>query len=189
MNFSEVVSEVLNIVKRPDQVLNIRREVNSACNQFSMDTEFDRDVVETSPLIVGTEYTQALALSTLVRFRKIHWIKRGGTNCFLNRMTRQELIKTNCDFKDKYYVAGSNLNLSLSALASTLDIAYFQYPPTLTDAAPDYWMLELSPYMVIDRAAAKIFTAIGDDSSATRHERFAVSAFLTAQKDYGISTQ
>lgn len=189
MNFSQVVTEVASIVKRPDKLLDIRREVNAAVNQFSTDANFDFDKVEVSPTLVATEYTQALALSLFPRFRKFDYIKRGGTTYFLSRLTRAELIKTNCDMRDKYYIVGSNVNLSLSTLANTVDVCYYQSPPLLTDAAPDFWMLEKSPYMVIDRAAAKIFTVIGDQDSALRHERFAVSAFMTAQKDYGTSTQ
>jgi len=189
MNFTDVVTEVLGITKRPDKLQDIRREVNSAVNQFCMDTEFDRDIVELNTAIVPTEYTQALPLTTFTRFRKFSYIKRGGTRAFLNRLTRADLLLTNCDYRDKYYIAGANLNVSLASLAATLDIAYFQAPPLLTDASGDFWLLELSPFMVIDRVAAKIFTSIGDGDSATRHERFAVSAYLSAQKDYGISTQ
>jgi hypothetical protein len=50
-------------------------------------------------------------------------------------------------------------------------------------------MLDLSPYMVIDRAAAKIFNDIGDNDSSNRREAAARAAFLIAQKDYGITTQ
>lgn len=190
MNFTEACAEVLKVIKRPDKASDVQREVNSAINQFCLDTEFEFDVAELSPAIVPTEYTQAVPLSTFPRFRKFHWLKRGGTRCFIKRLERAELLKgTACDMRDKWYIAGSNVNISLAAYAATLDVAWFQYPPTLTDASPDFWMLERSPYMVIDRAIAKIFTSIGDDSSAARHEAFAVSAFRTAQKDYGISTQ
>ena len=189
MNFTDVVTEVMGIIKRPDKLLDVRREVNSAVNQFCMDTEFTRDLLEISQPIDVTQYTQALPISGFTRFRKFSYMKQGGTKCFLNPLPRGELLKTNCDMRNKYYIAGSNVNISLSVLCSTLDLAYFQYPPLLTDAAPTFWLLDVSPFMVIDRAAGKILASIGDGDSATRHERFAVSAFLTAQKDYGISTQ
>lgn len=189
MNFSGIVQEVMGVIKRPDKLLDVRREVNSAINQFCLDTNFRFDVVEVSPAIVPTEYTQALSLSLFPRFRKFDYIKRGGTRHFLDRLTRSELIKTNCDMRDKYYIVGNNVNLSLAHYANTVDISYYAAPPLLTDAAPEFWMLELSPYMVIDRTLAKLFTSIGDGDSAVRHERFALSAFLTAQKDYGVATQ
>lgn len=189
MNFSEVVQEVMGMVKRPDKLLDVRREVNAAINHFCTDVNFQFDLVEASPTLVNTEYTQALTLSLFPRFRKFHWLKRGGTQCFLNKLVRQELLKgTACDMRDKYYIVGSNVNLSLSQLANTLDVSYFQMPPQLTDADPDFWMLELSPYMVINRAAAIVFGSIGDDTSQTRYERYAVSQFLSAQKDYGVAT-
>lgn len=190
MNFTEVVTEVMGVLKRNDKLLDVRREVNSAVNQFCMDANFQFDLAELSPAIVYAELTQALPLSTFARFRKFAWMKRGGTSCFLNRLERQELLKGSaCDMRDKYYIVGSNVNLSLASQANTLDVSWYQFPPTLTDAAPDFWMLEKSPYMVIDRTLAKLFTSIGDDSSASKYEAFALSAFRTANKDYGTSTQ
>jgi hypothetical protein len=190
MNFTEVVTEVMGVLKRSDKLLDVRREVNSAINQFCMDANFQFDLAELSPAIVTTELTQALPLSTFARFRKFAWLKRGGTRCFISKLERAELLKgTACDMRDKYYIVGTNVNLSLADYANTVDVSWFQAPPTLTDAAPDFWMLELSPYMVIDRTLAKLFTAIGDDATAQRHEAFALSAFRTANKDYGTSTQ
>jgi hypothetical protein len=192
MNFTQVVNEVMSIVKRPDKLLDVRREVNSAVNQFCMDVQpgFSFDIVEVNQALVPNQMTQALALSLFPRFRKIQYIKYGGSRKFLTALPRKELLNSSCDFRDKYYIAGTNLNISLATTASALDIGYFAAPPLLDDVTINtHWMLDLSPYMVIDRAAAKIFNDIGDNDSSNRREAAARAAFLIAQKDYGITTQ
>lgn len=188
MIFTDVVNEVLSIVKRPDQVSNVRREVNAAISAFCMDVDWPFDLVEMKPALDGTQLTQALALSLFTRFRKFSYIKRGGTKDFLKPLSRQELLQTNCDYANKYYIVGQNVNISLADYSTTLDLGFFQYPPTLTDSSPSFWMLDMTPYMVIDKAASKIFTAIGDDGSAQKHAAFAREAFLIAQKDHSTST-
>jgi len=172
MNFTEVVAEVLSIVKRPDKIIRIRQEVNAAVNFFSSNQNFSRDMFEQLLAVAPTEYTQAILFTSLPRFRKFKYIKRAGTKEYLEPLSHSEM-GTNCDTRDKYYIIGSGINISMVSLAANLDIGYFQYPPTLTDAAPTYWMLEGGWPMVMNRAAAKIFADIGDDASAKMHEGYA----------------
>lgn len=185
MNFTQTVAEVMSIVKRPDKLVDIRREVNSAINHFCTDTHFVRDLAEVNIAIDAAEYTQAVALSGLTRFRKEWYVKLGGTKKRLTAADPAMLWDEGCDLRNKYYIVGDSMNLYLSTLVSSVDIGYYKYPPVLTDASPDFWMLDLSPYMVIDRAASKIFTSIGDTQSAQRHEAFAVAAYQSARRDYG----
>lgn len=183
MNFTEVVAEVLRIVKRPDKITDIRREVNAAINHFSVDSDFPRDLQEVLQAITATEYTQAIALSTFTRFRKFRYIKRAGTREFLKRLNDTDLFDTRCDLRDRYYIAGTNVNISMTKTAASLDIGYYQYPPVLTDASPNYWMLEGNWNAVVNKAASVIFANIGDDSSARTHNAFAVQAYMAFRQD------
>lgn len=186
MNFTQTVAEVMGIVKRPDKLLDIRREVNSAVNHFSADGQFERDIAEAAPALDATLYAQTLSLTLLPRFRKMWYVKPGGTRIKLRKLSPSDLFDRACNVQNTYYITGDNINLNLKTPAASLDVGYFQYPPLLTDAAGTYWMLDVSPFMVIDRAAAKLFTSIGDDTSARRHEAFAVSAYQAARRDYGL---
>lgn len=190
MNFTEVVAEVLSAVKRPDKLLTIRREVNAAVAFFSGNQNFSRDVYEQLLVIDPAEYTQILLFADMSRYRKIKYIKRAGTKNYLSRLSAKEL-GTDCDMKDKYYVVGAGIKISMTTLAASLDIAFYQYPPTLTDLAPTYWMLEAGWPMVFNRAAAKVFADIGDDASAKLHEGYArldYTAFeADAEKDLGFA--
>lgn len=190
MNFTEVVTAIQDLVKRPDKILVTRREVNAALLFFSSNQNFARDVMEQLLPIVATEYTQAILFSSLPRFRAFKYIKRAGTRSYLAKLATSEL-GTLCDAKDKYYVIGAGINISMSALAANLDVAYYQYPSVLTDASPDHWMLEGGWSMVMNRAASKVFANIGDDASAKLHEGYArldYAAFeQSAEKDLGIA--
>ena len=190
MNFTEIVIEALAIVKRPDKILDIRREINAAVTFFSGNQNFSRDVMEQLVAIAPAELTQTIALSQLTRFRKIKYLKRAGTKNYLQKLGANEL-GTNCDMQDRFYVAGSSLKIAMTATAASLDVAYYQYPPFLTDAAPTYWMIDAGWPMVLNRVVAKVFAGIGDDASARMHENYAridYAAFeADAEKDLGFA--
>lgn len=185
MNFGQTVAAVVEIIKRPDKASDVKREVNSAISNFSVDAEFERDLAEISLPLDNTQYSQSLALSLLPRYRKIWYVKYGGTRKRIKKASLTSLFDLSCDMRDRYYISGSNMNIQLATLASSLDVGFFQFPPLLTAGTDEFWMLDLIPHMVIDRAAGKLFTSIGDAASAQRHEAFAVAAYQSARRDFG----
>lgn len=188
MNFTEAVAEVVATSKRPDKILEARRAVNAAVSFYSQDADFKRDIEEMALAIDPLQYTANIPYTSLPRFRKFRYIKRGLTNDYLSELTGSKITECNT-MTDVYYLAGSGIRYSLKSLKSTLDIAYFQYPPTLTDAAPTHWMLDVSPYMIIDRALGQIFNSIGDDASSKRHEAWANVAYLGWRGDHLAVTE
>lgn len=190
MNFTDVVNQVISISKRPDKVLDIRRMVNGAINFCCVEADFARDLVEDSYSISSSLYSQSLPLSTFQRFRKFQYVRPSNRTCYINPLSADKVFQRGgtCDSIDKYYVAGDNFVFQLGTLADNLIIGYFAYPIELTDAAPDFWLLEIAPYMIIDKAAAKLFGSIGDEKSATYHEGEFRIAFDSAKKDlkYGF---
>ena len=186
MNFTEVVAEVSSIVKRPDKILDIRREVNAAVNFFSSDTDFKRDVTEVLLAIDPLAYSQNLTYASLPGFRKVQFMKQAGTRKYITELEASK-ITTNACALDKYYIAGAGIRINMSSLAASLDLGYFTFPPTLTDAAGTSWMLDASPYMVIDRAAGVIFRNIGDDASSKSHMGASNAAYLAFRADHKSS--
>ena len=183
MNFTQVVAELNSLIKRPDRLSDIRREVNAAINFFANDINATRDVVEVAHAINATEYSQAILLSAFTRFRKFQFIKRAGTLEFLKPLDSRKMLSKDCDRADRFYIAGSSVNISMTKLATHLDIGYYHYAPVLTDAFPHYWLLAEAWPVVFDRAAAKIFAAIGDAEESSRHERYAVAGWLAKRAD------
>lgn len=182
MDFAAAAREVLAIVRRPDKVASIEREINSAVRFFCTDSNFIRDVEEISVPLDPLEYSQSISYGLLPRFRKMQYLKVGGTATFLDEIKGHKRLSGNC-LINKYYIIGSGIRINLGALASTLDAGYYQYPPELTSAAGDFWLLDLQPYMIIDRAAAMIFTNIGDDASGKHHMNLSNGAYLAFRAD------
>lgn len=182
MNFTAALNEVLSIVKRPDKSADMAREINSAVNFFCTDSDFKRDVEETLLPIIPTDYSQLISYSALTRFRKVQYMKHGGTRNYIAEIQASKQLSSSCSI-DKFYVAGTGIRINLGSLSPAVDIGYYQYPPQLTAAQGDFWLLDLAPYMIIDRAAGKIFTNIGDDASGKRHLDAAHAAYLSFRAD------
>lgn len=181
MNFTEVVSEVLRIVERPDKLRDIQREVNAAINSYSADTFFAGDFVELN-LPTTDQLAFAIPLTDTPRLRSIKYIKRGATKIFLIKITSQMLFDSKCDLRNTYYLAGNSIKINLAEPTTSIDIGYYEFPPFLTDAAPQHWMLDGYWPMVVDRAAARVFLSLGDDSSARLHESAANAAYLSVRQ-------
>lgn len=190
MTYNEVLAEIMSVIKRPDKIGTARLKINAAISFYSLDNEFSRDFKEQAVSIDANEYTQAIAISDLTRMRKIKYIKRGGTNFQLKILPDAEMFK-DCPHVDRWYIAGTNINISSSKLCSTMDLGYWMYPPVLTGsgALDSYWLLDVAPWMVIERACSEIFRDIGENSSSESCKISAREHYMAARKDLGISTQ
>lgn len=188
MLFADALTEVMTTVKRPDKINVARRKLNAAISFYSLDNEFQRDYAEITIPVTPTAYSQAIAISSLERFRKEKYIKPTGTKCYLTPVATADILKHN-DLCNKYYIIGDLININLQVLTPNMDIGFFKYPPILTESSPSYWLLEVAPFMIIDRAIGEIMRDIGDERSMQAHMASAREAYLAARKDFGISTQ
>lgn len=178
MNFNDIVAQVIAITKRPDKIAAARREVNGAVLFFSTDADFPRDLSEVSVPLAANELTQEISFTLLPRMRKVQYIKRGGTMDMLRPLGKTEVLSREISMANRYYTVGQGIRVCVASASSSLDIGYWQFPPYLTEASPDHWQLEGNWAAILDRAAAKVFADIGDDASAQKHERYAVTAYL-----------
>lgn len=191
MTFSEALEELMTILKKPEKRNQAKRELNAAMSFYSLDSNFKRDYAEVSPALDVSLLTQSVALTNFPNFRKFHYIKRGGTKNFLKILPDSELFNPNCDMRNRYYVVGNNLNINMDNTAATIDVGYFKFPPILTGAINEdpYWMLDVSPFMIIDRAASAVFRAAGDDQDFKSYAMSARDSYLAFRKDQEVSTQ
>ena len=170
MNFAEVVAEVLGMVKRPDKITMIKSKVNQALNTVCLGNNFARDVQERSIAIDPNAYAQNLPLGEFVRFRKFAYIKPDNRKCYIHPLDADKIFAKGLELLDKYYVAGDQVNFKLARTAPNLLVGWFAHPPILTEQAGAFWLLDVCPYLIIDKAAALAFKAIGDDASAQQKE-------------------
>lgn len=184
MNFIEVVTEVSRLTKRPDLVADIQRAVNAAVSFCCIEASFARDLSEDSYAIDANMYAQSLPLSTFPRWRKFAYIKPPACNEYIKQLDPARIFENHREATDVYYVVGDEVKFKLCKLSSSLLIGYFRYPPVLTNVAPTFWLLDISPYMIIDKAASAIFSQVGNTTEAAKHEQMFMVAFTSCVRDY-----
>jgi len=187
MNFTEMVTEVQGLVKRPDKAAAIGSAINSALSQYVFRTEFTHDLVETTIPVDANEYSQTIDLTTLdpalIRFRKWKYIKPYGVRGYLLPIDPQNVFVPGGSIQtDRYYMIGSKLTIITSALASSLSVGYYQHAPVLS-GSNTFWLTDLCPYAVINRAAGEIFNAIGDPKSGSFYLALAEQLYTTLAND------
>lgn len=183
MNFTQIVQEVIGMTKRPDKIQNIRRAVNAAVLFYDTENDYRRDLQEFVYTLPTPGYGAIIPLSEFTRFRKMNYIKIGGTRIYVDELKSLQLT-SGCDVRNKWYISGDAINASLGSHANTLDIAYYQYPPVLSDASPNFWMLEGNWDAILQKAAASVFNDIGDANSYQGAERAATVAAAIFKGDY-----
>jgi hypothetical protein len=190
MNFTEACSLVVEAIKRPDKINRVRNKVNAAISFFVLDNEFALDYKEQAITLDATQYTQSFDISTMTRFRKFDYLKNGGTKIFLKHISDSERLSCS-DWRNRWYQAGTAVNIYLSALASTLDVGYYQYPALLTDVSGfnTHWLLDVAPFMVVDRAIADMFREIGDEKSFQAIRASSTEQYMAMRKDLGTATK
>lgn len=170
MNFTDVVNGVLDAVKRPDKILEIKRNVNQALSTICLANNFARDLQEELIVIDPAAYAQSIPLARFVRFRKFEYMRPSNRKCYVHPVAATKIFAKGRELLDTYYVAGDQVNFKLAVPAPELLAGWFAHPPILTEAAGTFWLLEVCPYLIIDKAAAMTFKTIGDDTSARAKE-------------------
>lgn len=184
MNFTEAVTEVVSITKRPDKQKDIEREVNKAINFYCIEANFARDRDEITLPLDANLFAQSVALSQFTRFRKVEALYLPYSKDPLTETDPAKIVSA-CgkDLLDVFYVGGDNLHIKQSQQAASVRVSYFKYSPVLT-GTDTFWLLDVSPYMIIDKAASAIFFNIGDDTSGRFHKVAADEAYISAKRDY-----
>lgn len=185
MNFAEVVAEVIRMTERPDKIIDIKRNVNAAINFCVTEGNFSRDLEEDEYDLVPTSYTQSIDVADLTRFRKVQYIRPSTHTKYLTHLTADKVFspsgKEACNV---FYQSGDSIKMKLNKLSPTALIGHFRYAPTLVNDDDEFWLLELSPYMIIDKAAAITYAQVGNKAESDKHEgQFSIS-FVSAVRDY-----
>ena len=191
MLFSEAVAEVVSITGRPDKSTDIASQLNRALSFFTLKAEFSQDLVEVSLAIDPNLYGDTVSLASLTRFRKFKYLRPLAQRYYLRSIDPTQIFTPGQQIqRDRYYVGGTSITYTLSQLDSSLEIGYFTYAPVLTSTSGSdaHWMLNLMPYALVEKAAAKIFQLIGDDASFRFYEASAMELFVTGRKDFQDQT-
>ena len=183
MNFTGIVQELIGMTKRPDKINDIRREVNAALLFYSSEHDYKRDLVEVSLPITPAGYELVISINTLTSFRKVSYIKYGGSLVYVNELESLRICK-GADTLDKWYISGDSINVKLKNSAAALDFGYYRYPEYKTDLLPEHWMLNGNWHAILQRAASAVFNDIGDTNSSQIAARTALEHATIFKNDY-----
>jgi hypothetical protein len=197
MNITEAVAEVVSITKRADKATEILSNINKAIAFWTLKANFRKDYAETTLTLDPDTYGQTLDLSDLaistpdiVRFRKIAWLRPTSRRYYLKEIDPGQILTPGGQVQtNRFYMAGSNLTVTLSNLDATLEMGYFSYAQMLDlTTNTSHWMLDMIPWAVTERAASQTFKSIGDDASATFYAASSMEFFLAARRDFEYQT-
>lgn len=190
MIFSEAVTEVVAITKRPDKDAEIRSNLNKAISFFVLKDTFPQDLVEVSlpidPILLGQTIDISMSTPPLTRIRKFKYIRPRSQRYCLEQIEPEQLFTPKGYLQpNRYYLAGSNLTFTLSMPDTFLEVGYFVYPPVLTTVTGSdiHWLLDMIPWAVIEWAASQTFQSIGDDASARYYQASAMALYTTMRND------
>lgn len=188
MNFQAALAEVLRVTARPDKNVEATLAINKAITYCTLLGEFPKDTTEANFPINSALYGATVSISTLTRFRRFKYVKPTAVKYYLTPIGADKIFTPENQTQiNRYYVAGTSMTYTLSALATSLEISYLSYPLVL-DAVTNtgHWMLDLMPYAIIDLASAHVFAGVGDDTSARRLEASGMLMFLAARRDSAL---
>lgn len=192
MDFNAMITQVLDITGRPEKATAAGIAINAAVFMATVKANFARDVTEaTIANPAPTLFTSAINLTSLTRFRKIIYCRPTTHVKPLRPISPDQVINaTNGVVQSNVmWASGTSLNFVLNKLSSTFEIGYASYPPTLTIAAPTYWMLDMMESAILDLAVSRIFGSIGDTAAAKFYGDNGMGLYNAAKRDFEFSIE
>lgn len=189
MALREAIDEVISKTKRPDKEADIRSEINRAIAFFTYKASFSHDLIEEQLTVDPGLYGDTISIASLTNFRKMKYIKPSAERYYLRTIDPTQLLTPQGQIQlNRYYIAGSELTYTLSKLTPTLEIGYYTYPTLLVADVDNHWMLDRLFWAVTEKAAARIFMQIGDETSFKGYEGSAMELFVAARRDFEDQT-
>lgn len=169
MNFSEIRTEVINIVKRPDLTTQINSAITAATLKAHQSAFYYKDIIEVAVEFSNSKNIQNfLPTDVLPRFRKAKYIRQwfgdadtGSYGDFFqpiqieNSLDGYGYTKTNV-----FYMAGQLLQVRGYTTVDRVLFGAYQHPQA-TETGYDSWIAAELPYAIIYEAARIIFLSIG----------------------------
>lgn len=186
MQFSEMIQWVTRTTKRPDKSQDIKDAINSAIENFSLTATFANDLIEfTHTYTDNTSYIQSLSIPDIfTRYRKMKYLRQTGCKDYIKWCDPQNVFANGCEQLDKWYRSGNNIIFKRSNLVATLEVGYYSYPVRLAANTDLHWMLDIMPTTIHDKAAARIFTVIGENQDAGLFDKMANDTFMKNKEDF-----
>jgi len=180
MNFNELTSEVLSIVRRPDHQSRIESAVRAATLKAHNQDFYYRDLKESGVEFENSAYIQNFLPTQIfgARFRKIKYIRYwnydatdtvdfGAPGNFFTPIDIENAIDQYGYTKQGvYYMAGELIQIRSAVKFTHCLVGAYTFPIVATTETFDSWIAQLYPYSIVYEAARQVFNQIGKPSDA-----------------------
>lgn len=187
MTFDEAVDAVLLKIDRPDKSEEAVLAVNQAIHFCTIEGNFFRDLIEVASVTHTSNEENTvhnIALADLPLFRKVVYLKPANEGRSLDHLDPSAITnKNNMSRCNVYYLNGSTILAKTKHAVTEFDIGYMAYPAVLA-SGDSHWMLDVSPYMIINYAAYVVYTQVGNTKEADRHFSLFLTTMEAAKRDY-----
>lgn len=155
MSFSDLVTEVVEITKRPDLVAKTNRAVSSATLAVHNKALFKSDLVEIRITFPEADYEQTInKWDALPNFRRIESIFAPNE---LTQVSPGDVVDSYNSFRtDVYYEAGAGIQIKSSTPITSAYLLYYANPTVTPDANYSSWIANWNSRIIVTYAAAQL---------------------------------
>ena len=177
--FTELVTDVMKLTKRPDLVEETKLAVRQATLKAHHSDYYYKDILEISFRFNTPASLQSLDYRALVpRYRSLKYLRRFDASYpdaipfrFLKILDPNEALDQYSYVQSEVaYVAGSYIQLRGSSDLDGMIMGCYIHPDT-TEVSYNSWIALDHPYAIVYEAALTVFKTIGYDEQAAMYER------------------
>lgn len=172
MTLSQLLSDVVEITKRPDARARSLLALNTIITEILTDYDYPEDLIEETVVYAADSGQVVVPSPTVHPIRSIVWLQIQGMN--LAQTTIREMSKLrDCLPMNVFYRSGKSLVINTSwDRFSEFRIGYYPTPPHLSETVgeDEHWLLDQYPTLLLNGTVARVFQATGDEDSAAYYE-------------------
>ena len=181
MNFAELVSEVLVIVKRPDLQDRVKQSIKAATLKMHQSDFYYKDMHEVPVQFLESKILQNFMPTEIApNYRKVKYVRiwngdiDGAAGNFLtpiqieNSLDAYRYMKT-----DVYYMAGQLLQIRTACPVYRILFGCYLHPVVSPEGSYKSWIADEYPFAIIYEAARAMFRSIGYQEQANDYAQLA----------------
>ena len=181
MNFAQLHTEVLAIIKRPDLASRVESAIKAATLKMHQSDFFYKDLVEVPVQFTTPAYIQNFVPSEILpNFRKAKYIRlwqggvQGKPGPFLDHIQIENSIDSYNYIKDNvFYMAGTKLQIRTACGLQHVLFGAYVHPIVTPIESYSSWIAEEYPYAIIYEAVRTMFRSIGFSEQANEFAQLA----------------
>jgi len=181
MNFAQIQSEVLAIVKRPDLVSRVDAAIKAATLKMHHSDFFYKDLVEVPIQFTDVQYIQNFVPSEILpNYRKVKYIRiwqggaQGRPGPFLEHIQIENSIDGYNYLKDNvFYMAGTKLQIRTACGLQHVLFGAYVHPIVTPLESYSSWIADQYPYAIIYEAVRTMYRSIGFSEQANEFAQLA----------------